>query len=36
LVRLIYVARTGNGFTPAVRRQLFKEFLDLEIAECRS
>jgi DNA ligase D-like protein (predicted ligase) len=32
--RLIYTARTRNGFTPAVREQLFKRFLRLETAEC--
>jgi DNA ligase D-like protein (predicted ligase) len=32
--RLIYAARTRNGFTPATRNQLFKRFARLEIAEC--
>lgn len=32
--RLIYVARTRNGFTPALREQLFKKFRTLEIATC--
>ena len=32
--RLIYAARTRNGFTPMVREQLFKKFLGLEIKEC--
>jgi DNA ligase D-like protein (predicted ligase) len=32
--RLIYVARTRNGFTPVSRVQLFKKFKGLEIAEC--
>ena len=32
--RLIYVARTRNGFTPTVRAQLFKKFRGLEMAEC--
>jgi ATP-dependent DNA ligase len=32
--RLIYVARTRNGFTPAVRQQVFKKFHGLEIKEC--
>jgi len=32
--RLIYVARTRNGFTPAARVQLFKKFRGLEIDEC--
>jgi bifunctional non-homologous end joining protein LigD len=32
--RLIYVARTRNGFTPALRMQLSRKFRGLEIAEC--
>ena len=32
--RLIYVARTRNGFTPAARARLFKTFTALEIHEC--
>jgi DNA ligase D-like protein (predicted ligase) len=32
--RLIYVARTRNGFTPVTRTQLFKKFKGLEIHEC--
>jgi bifunctional non-homologous end joining protein LigD len=32
--KLIYVARTRNGFTPVVRAQLFKRFKGLEIGEC--
>jgi DNA ligase D-like protein (predicted ligase) len=32
--RLIYVARTRNGFTPAIREQLFKRVRQLEIPEC--
>jgi len=32
--RLIYAARTRNGFTPAMRQQLFKKFRGLEISEC--
>ena len=32
--RLIYAARTRNGFTPATRNQLFKKFARLEIPEC--
>lgn len=32
--RLVYVARTRNGFTPALREQLFKRFRRLEIAAC--
>ena len=32
--RLIYVARTRNGFTPATRQQLFKKFPRLEVADC--
>jgi DNA ligase D-like protein (predicted ligase) len=32
--KLIYVARTRNGFTPVTRVQLFKKFKGLEIGEC--
>jgi bifunctional non-homologous end joining protein LigD len=32
--RLVYVARTRNGFTPALRVQLFKKFRPLEISDC--
>jgi DNA ligase D-like protein (predicted ligase) len=32
--KLIYVARTRNGFTPATRAQLFRRFKGLEIADC--
>jgi ATP-dependent DNA ligase len=32
--KLIYAARTRNGFRPATRAQLFKKFKDLEIKEC--
>ena len=32
--RLIYAARTRNGFTPRLREQLFKKFRPLEIDEC--
>jgi ATP-dependent DNA ligase len=32
--RLIYVARTRNGFTPASRSELFKRFGGLEIPGC--
>ena len=32
--RLIYASRTRNGFSPALRQQLFKKFRGLEIAEC--
>jgi bifunctional non-homologous end joining protein LigD len=32
--RLIYAARTRNGFTPAMREQLFKKFRQLAIPEC--
>jgi DNA ligase D-like protein (predicted ligase) len=32
--RLIYAARTRNGFTPAKRAQLFKRFRELQIDEC--
>jgi DNA ligase D-like protein (predicted ligase) len=32
--KLIYVARTRNGFTPVTRAQRFKKFKELEIGEC--
>ena len=32
--KLVYVARTRNGFTPATRAQLFRRFSGLEIADC--
>ena len=32
--KLIYVARTRSGFTPATRTQLFKKFKGLETSEC--
>ena len=32
--RLLYAARTRNGFTPAARMQLFKRFAALETTEC--
>ena len=32
--RLIYVARTRSGFTPAARSQLFRKFKGLELSEC--
>jgi len=32
--RLTYVARTRNGFTPAVRQRLFKKLQPLEIRDC--
>lgn len=32
--KLIYVARTRNGFTPVTRADLFKKFKALEISEC--
>src|SRR6185503_4972251 len=32
--RLLYVARTRSGFTPATRQQLFKRFRGLETANC--
>jgi bifunctional non-homologous end joining protein LigD len=32
--RLLYVARTRNGFTPASRAELFRKIKPLEIAEC--
>jgi ATP-dependent DNA ligase len=32
--RLIYVARTRNGFTPPSREALFRKFKGLEIQQC--
>jgi DNA ligase D-like protein (predicted ligase) len=32
--RLIYAARTRNGFTPAMRARLFEKFRRLQIPEC--
>ena len=32
--KLVYVARTRNGFTPVMRAQLFRRFKGLEIDEC--
>ena len=32
--RLIYVARTRNGFSPATRAQLFKKLKGLEVHKC--
>jgi ATP-dependent DNA ligase len=32
--RLIYVARTRNGFTPGSREALFRRFKGLETAQC--
>ena len=32
--RLVYVARTRNGFTPALREQLFKKLRPLEVHQC--
>jgi DNA ligase D-like protein (predicted ligase) len=32
--RLLYAGRTRNGFTPALREQLFQRFRPLEIPEC--
>ena len=32
--KLMYVARTRNGFTPALREQLFRRFKGLEIDQC--
>lgn len=32
--KLVYVARTRSGFTPATRAQLFRKFRGLEIDEC--
>lgn len=32
--KLIYVARTRNGFTPTLREQIFKRLRALEISDC--
>ena len=32
--QLIYAARTRNGFTPASREKLFRQFRGMEISEC--
>src|SRR5205085_6544331 len=32
--KLMYVARTRNGFTPALRHKLFQRFRSLEAADC--
>jgi DNA ligase D-like protein (predicted ligase) len=32
--RLLYAARTRNGFTPALRAQLFRKFRTLEVKSC--
>jgi DNA ligase D-like protein (predicted ligase) len=32
--RLLYVARTRNGFTPASRQRLFEKFRGLEVRDC--
>jgi ATP-dependent DNA ligase len=32
--RLLYVARTRSGFTPASRQRLFERFRDLEVPDC--
>jgi bifunctional non-homologous end joining protein LigD len=32
--RLMYASRTRNGFTPALRQQLYRKFKGLEISEC--
>jgi ATP-dependent DNA ligase len=32
--RLLYASRTRNGFTPALRQQLFRKFRSLETSEC--
>jgi DNA ligase D-like protein (predicted ligase) len=32
--RLMYASRTRNGFTPALRQQLFRKFRSLEASEC--
>jgi len=34
--KLMYAARTRNGFTPASRAELFRKMKPLEIADCRS
>ena len=31
---LMYVARTRNGFTPALREHIFKRFRGLEVQQC--
>jgi bifunctional non-homologous end joining protein LigD len=31
---LMYVARTRNGFTPAIREHIFKHFRGLEVQQC--
>ena len=32
--KLLYAARTRNGLTPAMRAQLYRHFLALEVPEC--
>ncbi len=32
--QLIYAARTRNGFTPALREKLFRQFRGMEISQC--
>lgn len=32
--RLLFATRTRNGFTPAIRQQVFRKFRTLEIPEC--
>jgi ATP-dependent DNA ligase len=32
--RLMYAARTRNGFTPSLRAALIKKFQSLEVSEC--
>ncbi len=32
--KLIYAARTRNGFTPALRAKLFEKMRPLEVADC--
>ncbi len=32
--KLLYAARTRNGFTPALRVEIFKHFKGLQVAEC--
>lgn len=34
--KLMYAARTRNGFTPTLRVDLMKKFKQLEIQECLS
>ena len=32
--KLLYAARTRNGFTPASRAELYRRFRSLEVPEC--